>query len=311
MEETLQEAYKLMSEAGENLKNVSLMCLAARNLFELYSNTIPVYYSANIRELPQLSAVFHNDFLYLSHTCMTLYHRYKNLLGGLKSVNTDELSIEYIELKDLINNFSFVDMVPKLCSIGFRILNEQVHKQELNLIDFLNENPGSIRHINEAANFELVKKSIHKCVIQISSLSNVWLRVLNKTVYLKLIGILFDLVCQDLLKSCLALEDIESDNSDYLHTAFSSLQKSIIDVFAKAADSSGEADVLAAKYVVSWNRFKFFLMILKANLVDIDTMWANGKGILPLYYEPEEMRGLIRALFMNTDRRAAVLAKIK
>lgn len=125
-EETLDEAYKLMSKSRENLKNVSLMCLVARNLFELYINIIPVYYSTNLKELPQLSAIIYNDLLYLAYTCLTLFHRYKNLLSSLKTIKTKTLNIEFIDLEDLINNFSFVDLVPKLCSVGFRILREQV-----------------------------------------------------------------------------------------------------------------------------------------------------------------------------------------
>lgn len=310
-----------MSENNENLKNVSLMCLAAKNLLELYSNIVPMHYSTNLKNLPILSAIVHNDLLYLGHTCLTLYHRYKSLLTYLKTVNTNDLRIDYIDLSELINNFSFVDLVPKLCSSGFRILNEQVQNQQTNLIDYLNENPGSIRNINEATNFELVKKSIQKCIFQVSNLSNVWFGVLNRAVYLKIIGILFDLVCQDLLKSCLKLEDIESENSNYLHSAFSTLYQAIIEVFAKGGDDYDDdihenmgstiADLNAAKYVVSWNRFKYFLRILKANLVEIDNLWSEKKGPLALYFEPEEIRGLIRALFMNTDRRAAVLAKIK
>lgn len=319
VESTLQEAYDLMSESGaENLKNVSLLCLAARNIFDLYTNIIPVYHSANLKSVPQLAAIVHNDMLFLAHTCLTLYSRYKTLLASLKAVNSAELKIEYFDLNDLINNFSFVDMVPKLCTVGFRILNDQVHKQQANLIDYLNENPGSIRNINEPVQFELVKKSIQKCIFQISNLSNVWLGVLNRIVYFKLIGVLFDLVCQDLLKQCLKLEDIESENSNYLHTAFSGLYQAIIDVFSRGGgdrdvdeNGPGMADLNAAKYVVSWNRFKYILRILKANLIEIDDMWSEGKGPVALYYEPEEVRGLIRALFMNTDRRAAVLAKIK
>lgn len=152
------------SESHENVKNVSLLCLAARNLFELYSNIIPVYYSSNLKSVPQLSAIVHNDLLYMAYTCLTLYSRYKTLLSSMKVVTTSELanSVDYIDLKELINNFSFVDMVPKLCSVGFRVLNDQVRQQEANLIEYLNENPGSIRDINEGGNFELVKKSIQK-----------------------------------------------------------------------------------------------------------------------------------------------------
>lgn len=323
VDETLDEAYRLMAnEHKKNIKNVSLICLIARNLFELYANIIPMYYSTNLRELPQLSAIIYNDLLYLSHNCLTLYHRYKHVLGNLRgNTKTALLNIEFIDLDDLINNFSFVDLVPKLCNIGFKLLNEQMNKQETILIEYLNENSNSLRVISESNNFDLVKKSLQKCIYQINNLSHVWANVLNRNVYFKLVGSLFDLVCNDLLKSCLKLEDIDNDNSNYLHMVFGVLSQSIIDLFARDAvsgnDNSDErlneniAELTAAKYVISWNRFKYFMKILKANLLEIDEMWSEGKGPLALYFEPDEVRSLIRALFMNTDRRSAVLAKIR
>ena len=39
--------------------------------------------------------------------------------------------------------------------------------------------------------------------------------------------------------------------------------------------------------------------------------WASGKGPLAVEFPVDEMKQLIRALFQNTDRRAAVLARIK
>lgn len=96
--------------------------------------------------------------------------------------------------------------------------------------------------------------------------------------------------------------------------------------------------------VPHWIRYKELIAILQASLQDIVDRWADGKVLansnkLHLYlgiccdpknhnlilkhdfYSPQgplaheftaqEVRGLIRALFQNTDRRAAVLGKIK
>lgn len=94
--------------------------------------------------------------------------------------------------------------------------------------------------------------------------------------------------------------------------------------------------------VPHWIRYKELIAILEASLQDIMDRWADGKvlanffcpkGICscqkdhlilkhdlylyfpqgPLAHEftAQEVRGLIRALFQNTDRRAAVLGKIK
>ena len=39
--------------------------------------------------------------------------------------------------------------------------------------------------------------------------------------------------------------------------------------------------------------------------------WGGGKGHLGMEFQAEQVKQLIRALFQNTERRAAVLAKIK
>lgn len=39
--------------------------------------------------------------------------------------------------------------------------------------------------------------------------------------------------------------------------------------------------------------------------------WVNGCGPLSQAFTPEELRKLVRALFQNTDRRAAFLSSIK
>lgn len=51
--------------------------------------------------------------------------------------------------------------------------------------------------------------------------------------------------------------------------------------------------------------------MLKGSLLDINDRWAAGKGPLATYCSPLEVKGLIRALFQNTEKRATILAQIK
>lgn len=60
-----------------------------------------------------------------------------------------------------------------------------------------------------------------------------------------------------------------------------------------------------------WQKFKELNNVLKGNLDSIDSLWANGKGLLATVFERQEIKHLIRALFKNTDRRADLLMKIK
>lgn len=43
----------------------------------------------------------------------------------------------------------------------------------------------------------------------------------------------------------------------------------------------------------------------------LPSRWADGKGPLAEEFSAAEVKSLIRALFQNTERRAAALAKIK
>jgi centromere/kinetochore protein ZW10 len=65
------------------------------------------------------------------------------------------------------------------------------------------------------------------------------------------------------------------------------------------------------QFVKRWQKFKELVLILGANLRDIDDRWADGKGPLAHEFTPGEVKQLIRALFQNTDRRSAILARIK
>uniref|UniRef100_A0A8C2IXW5 Zw10 kinetochore protein n=1 Tax=Cyprinus carpio TaxID=7962 RepID=A0A8C2IXW5_CYPCA len=63
-------------------------------------------------------------------------------------------------------------------------------------------------------------------------------------------------------------------------------------------------------YVKKWMTLKEISMVLNANLQEIVDRWAEGKGPLAAEFSCNEMKSLIRALFKNTERRAAALAKI-
>ncbi|CAF0754893.1 unnamed protein product [Brachionus calyciflorus] len=326
--ETLKEASKLSDENNKSLKSVTLFCLVTRNLFDLYYSVIPTQYSSSLKDLPKLSAIVFNDFYYLSLNCLTIGHKYKNLIHKVKESTVNLGEFRYVDLHDLISNFNYVELAPDLYMLGYEILANQVQNQEKNLIQYLYEDcPNGIKDISESNNYETFKRSLQKCIFQLKMLSSMWRNVLNEDLFNVVIGQLIDLVLKDLVKSCLKLEDISSNDASYLHSAFTVMTQTIHDLYTKNSASektenlsndlvnlslnTNLADLEACKYVSSWQKFKHLLVILKASLQEIVDLWTDGKGPLAMHYEPEEIRYLIKALFMNTDRRQAALAKIK
>jgi hypothetical protein len=118
----------------------------------------------------------------------------------------------------------------------------------------------------------------------------------------------------------ISLEDIATDDAKLCIAAFEIVEKAVYNLMSKQIDSSGIepsrtnaekwVDLNAAKTIKSWNRFKNLKIILDSNLHGIDELWSDGLGPLALNFTSEELRSLIRALFMITDRRQALLAKI-
>lgn len=60
-----------------------------------------------------------------------------------------------------------------------------------------------------------------------------------------------------------------------------------------------------------WGRFQELEHLLRASLRDIEDRWSSGKGPLAAHFAADEVKQMIRALFQNTDHRAAILARIK
>jgi centromere/kinetochore protein ZW10 len=63
--------------------------------------------------------------------------------------------------------------------------------------------------------------------------------------------------------------------------------------------------------VKHWPKFEKLLVVLEASMQTIVDMWGDGKTSFARLFTVSEVRGLIKALFKNTDRRAEALARIK
>lgn len=65
------------------------------------------------------------------------------------------------------------------------------------------------------------------------------------------------------------------------------------------------------RYIRKWAKFEEVVRVLSANLREIEDRWEGGQGPLAKEVPGEQVKQLVRALFQNTERRAALLAKIK
>lgn len=114
----------------------------------------------------------------------------------------------------------------------------------------------------------------------------------------------------------IALEDISSDAARKLSLLLKLVDDKGGSLFVNSKDGetlagSSRMKVELLRHVQRWAKFTELQLVLNGTLQGISNRWAEGKGPLADEFAPNELKQLIRALFQNTDRRAAVLAKIK
>uniref|UniRef100_A0A803VUK7 Zw10 kinetochore protein n=1 Tax=Ficedula albicollis TaxID=59894 RepID=A0A803VUK7_FICAL len=108
-------------------------------------------------------------------------------------------------------------------------------------------------------------------------------------------------------------QDISAEDADRLYSLCRTMVEEGPQVFTPLLeeDKNKKYQEEVPVYVQNWMTFKELMIILQANLQEIVDQWADGKGPLAKEFSAAEVKSLIRALFQNTERRAAALAKIK
>ncbi|XP_073230670.1 centromere/kinetochore protein zw10 homolog [Porites lutea] len=288
-------AYETLIEATQSTPQCGILLFyTVRNMFELYCNVVPTYHEKRLSTLPQLSALHHNNCMYIAHHLLTLGHQFRP------------------KLPEPLNQSvaSFVDLVPTIRQMGEKCFLEQLKKQQSNLLELVKATEGFANAHEDAKGLQ-VEKTMKQIIHLLTYLGKIWNGILPVDIYCQSLGCLFDDVLQRITWEILQLEDISSEEAHQLHTLLSILEQRGSEIFQNKDTDSTENAWDICTVVPHWIRYKELIGILEASLQDIVDRWADGKGPLAHEFSAQEVRGLIRALFQNTDRRAAVLAKIK
>jgi len=260
---------------------------SVRSVFSLWCAVTPTYHSSALNSLPQTAALAHNSAFYLAHKLVTLGFLYKDKLPAVSS------GPGFIP--------TFVDLVPSLREVGGEILLTSLRSQRDQLKQILNTDSfqalATNRRLSSGAE-QAVKQVTHG----LSHLHKVWAGVLPTNVYLKCIGTLLNTVMEELIQIVISLEDISAEAGEQLV----SMLKQLLDKSPALFISEDPK-----RFVKKWAKFKELIFILGASLKDIDENWGRGGGQLSGEFPAEQVKLLVRALFQNTERRAAVLARIK
>lgn len=252
------------------------------NILSTYCGFVHDFHKAYLATLPQQIAVFLNNCLYIAY-------------------NLDKWDKLYCkELESVLKAGIFETEAKRISAQGREIFNKYIVAQVRQINEIMEGAELDVLALDKLS--PKTEKCIRQCLRQQELLRTVWHKVLSYEIYNKNIGIIVNALCKHLITAIIKFEDIQANVSEKLIDVI----KLILTRAPKLFIDANEITL----YVPLWYKLNELSFVLNSSLVDINDRWASGKGPLALQFEPTELRGLIKALFQNTDRRATVLARI-
>ncbi|XP_077999477.1 centromere/kinetochore protein zw10 homolog [Glandiceps talaboti] len=295
-----------ISESVESLMNLAYMTLqeavtsttpcaiqlfyTVRNMFELFCEVVPTYHKNSLQQLPQLSALHHNNCMYISHHLLTLGHQYKSQLPSPLCEGAATM----------------IDLVPVYRKLATDCFLSQMRAQRSQMMESLAGAVG-FAQLEEEENRKRAERAVKQVLHQLNHLSTVWKDVLPSSTYIKSMSTLINTALQEIINKITVLEDISVDDAHQLFSIMTivTAKTPLLLQFTESEDVTMEI------HISQWTRFTELMVVLEANLQEILERWTDGKGPLAHALSANEVRSLIRALFQNTEKRAAALARIK
>lgn len=293
----MELVYQTLVEAATSSDQCAVQLFySVRNIFHLFHDVVPTYHKENLQKLPQLAAIHHNNCMYIAHHLLTLGHQFRSRLAPILCDGTT----------------TFVDLVPGFRRLGTECLLAQMRTQKGELLERLSS-ARNFSNMDDEENYSAATKAVRQVLHQLKRLGIVWQDVLPVNIYCKAMGTLLNTVISELIGRITALEDISTEDGDRLHSICKTVMDEGPQVFAPLSEENKNKKYQeeVPVYVPKWMSFKELMLMLQASLQEIGDRWADGKGPLAAAFSSSEVKALIRALFQNTERRAAALAKIK
>ena len=261
-----------------------------RDMVDLFCAVLPSHHGGTVSTLPRAAALQHNNCMYLAHHLVTLGHQFHaRLPPPLNSQST-----------------TFVDQVPLVRSLGEECFLAEMTKQSSCLLGFLK----SFRTFTgvSSSQRDVVYRSLQMALLHLSQLSKVYLEVLPVMIHHKAVGSLLDTFVAEMVSMVLSMEDIASDDATELHAVLGVVLEKGPPTLLLTAEEASMTSV--ATYCRSWEKLEKLAVVLNASLQEIVELWGGDGGGIGKVFSVSEGRGLIKALFRNTERRASALNKI-
>lgn len=282
LDQTLQDCY-----AKETAMEKLDMFRTARDMVDLYRSVFPTQHKADVDTIPMAAAVYYNNAMYLTHYLI------------VTTVQVQQ------HLKPDHEYANFVDLVPIIRKMGEDAFQLEMKKQRESVLGSLMVF-GDFTGLSDEDKRDEVYRGVRQGLFQLTQLSRVYKEALPVYVHKDAVGNLLNGLVSFVVKGIVALEDIVSGDAAELNR--------ILDIILEKGPSimhfSEEQMKDVSVHCASWMQLKELAFVLDARLYEIVDRWGQGKGSLAQHFKPIEVRTLIKALFTNTDHRAAALSKI-
>lgn len=282
LDQTLRDCY-----ASETTAEKVELFRTARDMVDLYCAVVPTHHKKDIATIPRAAAVHYNNGMYVTHFLIVV-----------------ALQI-HSHLRPEIPYATFLDQIPIVRQLGEDAFQVELRKQRNSILGSLKA-CGDFSDVSSESKRDEVYRGVRQGLFQLTQLSRVYKEVLPAHLHKDAVGSLLDVLVSHVVKEIVALEDIVNADATELH-----------EILAIILEKGPTIMLFSDKQVkdipthcASWPKLQELSIVLNARLQEIVDRWASGKGSLAQQFKPVEVRRLIKALFSNTDRRAAALSKI-
>ncbi|KFB37509.1 AGAP004467-PA-like protein [Anopheles sinensis] len=265
---------KVLTEADAHGEAAERFVKTIATILERYTVDVPMSNEKLLFKIPQQSALFRNDCMYLNYWLQK---------------NDDKLK----------DHCLFTNIADALKACGEDIFQHQLNNQRTQTMQALNGFKLSINLVELGTEQQ---RAIRQCIRQFELLKNVWQTVLPDPVYKQSLAGLIDLFVREIIKRIQSLEDITTAIGNGLALLIDTMKETLPNLFKDPND--------VHQHVKQWTKLLQLQQILNGSLVEITELWAEGKGPLTMCFSTEEVKHLIRALFQNTKQRQACIASI-
>lgn len=210
-------------------------------------------------------------------------------------------------IKKVNVTLNLVDFIPLLRDVGSEQLLGQMKKQKQQILDIL-QDPRTMQNLlSDQASLKSIdqhpfQKAIGCVLDKVFALRGEILNLLPNLVVTRITCTLLNTLIQEVFHKILKLEDIPERSCSILLSALN-----FIESFLNETEELQRLTLVLSDY----HKLLEMRFVLKANLQEIADRWEDGDGPLTLAFSPDQLKHMIRALFQNTERRAALLSKIK